>query len=174
MLKPRKRRPKGKEGDLIKIPYKPGWHIYARIITEGSYAYYDYPSDKEDTDFAAIISADVLFVAHTDVFGLKEGYWTIVANIPFEEGDQLKGYYPRYFNPNPAAPETLGFYNVYKAEIEGAIAKDWIKTGRIQMDGIWGRPHIEDRVNAYYNGKRCFENDIWIKIFKDGFGLPQL
>lgn len=73
MRKSGKRRPKGKEGDLIKIPYQAGWHIYARIITEGSYAYYDYRSDKESTDFAAIIRADVLFVAHTDVFGLKEG-----------------------------------------------------------------------------------------------------
>lgn len=144
---------------------------YARIIAEGSYAYYDYRSDKDDSNFVEIIKADVLFVAITDIFGLKQGWWTIVANIPFEEGDKLKGFYPRYFSPNPAVPENLGFYNVYKDEIENAILKGWAKTGRIQLAGIYGRLHIEERVNAYYDGKKVPVQVAYLKYFKEGFGI---
>lgn len=162
---------KGKEGDLIRVPYKPGWHIYARILGEGSYAYYDYKSDKEDTDFREILKSDVLFVAKTDTFIIKEGPWTIVANIPFEDGDKLKGFFPRYFNPNPAAPETLGFYKVYKDEIEDAIAKDWIKTGRMQLETIHGRLHIEERINAYYEGRKYTDNFSIVEVFKKHLGL---
>ena len=157
-------------GDLIKIPLKEGVHTYARILVDDSYAILDCPSTTERSDFTSIIQSDILFTAKVDIFGLKEGYWTIVTNIPLEK--PLDEFYPRYFNPAPTNPVNLGFYEVYKEEIEDEIKKDWIKTGKIQLDGIYGRIHIESRINAYYDGKRYEDNTAIIFIFKKYLGLP--
>lgn len=157
-------------GDLIKIPYKKGWSTYARILTDGSYAVYDCPSSVERIDFDEIIKSDILFIARVDIFGIKEGYWKILANIPL--GKKLKNFYPRYFNPAPQNVENINFYEVYKDEIESAIKKDWIKTGKIQIDGIHSRIHVEARINDYYEGRKNDGNRASIWVFKTYLGLP--
>lgn len=157
-------------GDLIKIPYKEGMHTYGRIIVEGSYAIYDCPSAIENNDYENIINSDILFIARVDVFAIKESYWTVVKNIPLEE--RLKNFYPRYFNPVPTNSANVNFYEAYKSEIEEAIKKDWIKTGRMQLDGIHGRVHVESRINDYYESKRNKYNKANIEVFKKYIGYP--
>jgi len=163
--------PKTGAGDLIKIPYKEGWHTYARILIEGSYAIYDCPSTNDRDDYNAIIQSDILFIAGVNVFAIKDGNWTIVINIPFDDGDRLKNFYPRYFNPAPFNPVNKGFYEVYKNEIEDAIEKDWIKTGKIQLDGSHSNFHVESRINDYYDGKKNDYNRREILLFKQYLGL---
>lgn len=159
-----------KTGDLIKVPFKERVHTYARILAEGSYAFYDCPSTTDRTDFGAILKSAILFVAIVDIFAIKEGHWQVVTNIPLEA--PLSTFYPRYFNPAPMNNENVNFYNVYKEEIETAIEKDWIKTGRIQLHGIHGREHIEERLNDYYNGERNKGNLNNTNLFKQYLGLP--
>lgn len=156
-------------GDLIKIPYKQGWHTYGRLLVDKSYAIYDCPSEEDRKDYNNIIQSDILFTAQVDVFAVKEGYWKKIVNIPLE--DKLKNFYPRYFNPSPTSMESRNFYEVYKDEIEDAIRKDWIKTGKIQLAGIHGRIHIESRINDYYNGIRNEYNERNITLFKKMCGL---
>jgi hypothetical protein len=57
-------------------------------------------------------------MAWVDVFGVEEGYWKILGNIPLE--GKLKNFYPRYFYPAPTNPADVNFYYVYKDEIEEA------------------------------------------------------
>ena len=156
-------------GDLIKVPFRQDVWIYARILIEGSCAFYDCSSTTDRTDFEEIIKNDILFIAHVDFFAIKEGYWTIVTNIPLEE--RLAKFYPRYFNPAPMNPENVNFYEVYKDQIDEAIGKDWIKTGRIQLDGIYGQLHIQARIDNYYDGKRNEDNRANIWFFKKHLGL---
>ena len=160
---------KEKIGDLIKVPFRQDVWIYARILIEGSYAFYDCLSTIDCTDYEEITKSDILFIAHVEIFAIKEGHWTVVTNIPLEE--MLTNFYPRYFNPAPMNKENVNFYEVYKDEIEEAIKKDWIRTGRIQLDGIYGRVHVEERVNDYYNGKRNEGNRTNIWFFKKYIGL---
>ncbi|NNV56801.1 Imm26 family immunity protein [Limnovirga soli] len=165
-----KKRMKTEPGDLIKIPFKVGWHTYARILSDNSYAIYDCISNIERTDFEEIIKSEILFIACVDVFGIKEKFWNIVTNIPLEE--KLKNFYPRYFNPAPQNAENVNFYSVYKDEIENSIKKDWIKTGKIQLGGIHGRIHIEARINDFFAGKKNDGNRANIWLFKKYLGLP--
>ena len=156
-------------GDLIKVPFKEKLHTYARVLIEGSYAFYDCPSTADRNDFEVIIQSGILFTARVDIFAVQEGFWTIVANIPLE--DRLKNFYPLYFNPAPTNPVNKGFYEVYKDEIENAIKKDWVKTGRLQLDGIHGNVHVESRIRDYYDGKINEGNKANIEIFKRFSGL---
>lgn len=163
------KRRKLKAGDLIKIPFKEGYHTYGRILVEGSCAFYDCSSTIDRNDFETIIASDILFVTHVFISTINEGNWTVVTNIPLDEN--LSKYYPRYFNPAPQSIENINFYDIYKNEIEDAIEKDWIKTGRIQLDGVHKHFHIAARIRDYYNGKRNEGNrgDIW--LFKKMVGL---
>lgn len=156
-------------GDLIKVPFKEKLHTYARILLEGSYAIYDCASTTDKSDYDIIIQSDILFIAKVDIFALKEGFWTIVGNLPLE--DRLKEFYPRYFNPAPSNPVNIAFYEVYQNDIEAAIKQDWIKTGRLQLDGIHGNVHVETRIRDYYDGKMNEDNKEHIELFKKLTGL---
>jgi hypothetical protein len=109
-------------------------------------------------------------MAWVDVFGLKEGWWSIVGNIPLE--GRLENFYPRYFNPSPTDPANINFYQVYKSEIEDAIKNDWIGDGKTQLGGLHGRVHIESRLTDYYAGRRNQFNRRIIYLFKELAGLP--
>jgi hypothetical protein len=156
---------KVKTGDLIKVPYSDTHHIYARVLVEGSYAFYDCPSISDIKDFDAIINSDILFICKVDVFAIQEGLWAIITNIPLD--GKLQTFYPRYFNPLPFNQENVGFYKAYKHDIEEAIKKDWIKTGKLNLDGVYGSEHVTKRVNDYYNGKINEANTANISLFKN-------
>jgi hypothetical protein len=161
-----------KEGDLIKIPFKEGAHTYGRILVEGSCAVYDCYSTTERKDYETITTCEILFITHVFASTVNEGSWTRITNIPLDES--LKKYYPRYFNPTPQNQEIINFYGIYKAEIEEAIKKDWIKTGRIQLDGVPKHFHVETRISDYYAGKRHEGNKAIIWMFKKYLGLTSL
>jgi hypothetical protein len=158
-----------KEGDIIKIPLPDGTHVYARILVDGSYAIYDYKTDIDISDLNDIIEKPILFIASVDIFGIKEGYWSVIGHIPLEKG--LKNFYPRFFNAVPTNEVNISFYNVYKNEIEEAIKNDWIGTGKTQLGGIHGRVHIESRIMDYYAGKKNIHNKNAIDVFKKYLGF---
>lgn len=157
-------------GDVIKIPLPDGAHTYARILIDESYAFYDSKTSVDINDLNVILKSPILFCAIVDIFGIKEGWWTIVGNVPLE--GNLKNFYPRYFTPAPTNPANVGFYDVYKADIEEAINNDWIGNGKLQMGGVYGRVHIEERIMDYYQGKRNEGNKNKIWVFKKMLGLP--
>ena len=165
-------RKKLKAGDFIKIPFNEGIHTYGRILVEGSCAIYDCYSTTDRKDYDTVIGNKILFVTHVFISTINDGNWTIVKNILLDQA--LEGYYPRYFNPAPQNKENLNFYEVYKNEIEDAIAKDWIKTGRIQLDGVHQYFHIEQRIRDYYAGKRNEGNKANVWLFKKYLGLTSL
>lgn len=156
-------------GDIIKIPLPDMTLAYARIIKDGSYAIYDYKTN-EITDISKIVEKNILFFAWVDVFALEEKRWTIVGNLPLEE--KLKDFVPRYFMPTPTNPSNIGFYEVYKNEVETAIKNDWIGDSKMQLGGLHGRAHVEARIIDYYAGKRNADNRNSIMIFKKILNLP--
>jgi hypothetical protein len=165
-----KKKINAKPGDIVKVPLPDGTHTYARILIDDTYAFYDAKTKEDIIDLGKIIQKPILFMAWVDVFGLREGWWTIIGNLPLE--GKLKDFYPRYFNSSPTDITYLNFYEVYKDEIEEAIKKDWIGDGKTQMGGLHGRVHIESRIMDYYEGHRNAGNRAVILVFKKMFGLP--
>ncbi len=160
-----------KPGDIIKIPLPDGTHTYARIFVDDSYAFYDCKTMEDITDFEIILKKPILFCAVVDIFAVKEGRWKIIGNKPLE--GKLTNFYPRYFMPAPTFDANLGFYEVYKDEIEDAIKKDWVVgDSKTQLGGINGREHIEPRIMAHYEGRKYPFNEIKISLFKKHLGLP--
>jgi hypothetical protein len=157
-------------GDIIKIPLPDGTHTYARILIDESYAFYDCKTAEEISDINAILQSPILFCAMVDIFGIKEGRWTIIGNKPLE--GKLENFYPRYFEPAPTNSANVGFYEVYMDEIEEAIKNDWIGDGKLQMGGMNSRVHIEERIMNYYQGKRDEGNRNVMWVFKKLLGLP--
>lgn len=159
-------------GDLIKVPFKEGAHTYARILVEGSCAFYDCYSTIDREDYDIISASDILFVTHVFIDTVREGIWTIIKNIQLDEN--LNEFYPKYFNPAPQNPENVNFYKLYKTEIENAIERDWIKTGIIQLDGVPQHFHIEARLRDHYAGKTHEGNKGIIWLFKKYLGMTTL
>ena len=164
-----KKKYKEKEGDLIRIPISTTQHVYGRVLIDGTCAIYDFKSDKEEDNYDEVLNAPVLFTAWIHYYAINEANWKFVKNIPLEGA--LKGFWPRYFNTG-VGDDRLGFYKVYKAEIEDAIKKDWIKTGKIQLDGIYHPNHLIDRINDYYDGIRHLQNFHEIHGFKTIQRIP--
>lgn len=131
-------------------------HTYARILIDESYAIYDRRTLIDIDDLDIILQSPILFSAIVDIFGIIEIWWTIIGNIPLE--GNLKYFYPRYFTTAPTNPSNVGFYEIYTTEIEEGITNDWIGNGKLQMGGVYGRVHIEERIMDYYQGNRNQEN----------------
>jgi hypothetical protein len=157
-------------GDIIRLPLPEGLHTYARILIDDSYAFYDAKTKAEISNLEEIISKPILFMANVNVFALKEAGWKIIGNIPLE--GSLKKFYPRYFTPAHTNSANIGFYEVYKDEIEQAIKNEWIGAGKLQMGGTHSSVNIEERIMDYYNGRRNIDNNNCIWIFKKHAGLP--
>ncbi len=166
-----KKKIEAKPGDIIKIPLPDGSHTYARILVDDSYAFYDCKTMEDITDFEIILKKSILFCAVVDIFAIKERSWTIIGNRPLE--GKLKDFYPRYFMPAPTNEANIGFYEVYKDEIEDAIKKDWVVgDSKTQLGGINGREHIEPRIMAYYEGEKSRFTSEGVDFFKKYLGLP--
>lgn len=157
-------------GAIVKIPLPDGTHTYARILIDDTYAFYDAKTTVDISGLESIIQKPILFMAWVDIFGLQEGWWTIVGNIPLE--GKLKNFYPRYFNASPTDESNVNFYEIYMDEIEDAIEKDWIGDGKTQLGGLHGRVHIESRIMDYFEGRRNIHNKNAIWVFKKSLGLP--
>jgi len=109
-------------GDLIKIPFKEGMNFYGRILMDNSCAIYDFISrDNSEINYESILNSEILFTAWLHYYKIDEGCWLLLKNIPLEEN--FKNFWPRYFNPNPASPECLGFYKAYKPKLKMLLQK---------------------------------------------------
>jgi Immunity protein 26 len=165
-------RKKEKTGDLLRISLGEGRCAFCRVLIDTmDCAIYDFVSNTDTYDLGEIVKSDILFITTVSGAALQSGRWIIVDNIPLE-GDKLHNFYPRYFSTAYKPGISENYYKVYGNEIEDCIKKDWIKTGKMQLDGVFDAEHVEQRINDYYNGVRNSYNTWVVIMYKNSLKLP--
>ena len=148
----RTKAPKRVVGDIVKIPLGDGWHSYARVLPEASYAFYDTRVNGDDT-FEEIIARPILFFAAVMGYAIKKSRWPIVGHVPSE--DQLKA--PPRFIQDALNKDRFEVYE------DGKIRPSTrAECAGLECAAVWDPEHVEDRLRDHYAGRK----NKWVESLK--------
>ncbi len=83
------KRQKERIGDVVRIKLGDGFHSYARILEEGTFAFYDCRT-RDDLPIDKIISSPVLFFVPVMRYAVARSIWEVIGNAPLEAAVNLQ------------------------------------------------------------------------------------
>jgi hypothetical protein len=149
----KQKRIKATVGDLVKIQLDSQWHVYARVLKEPLFAFYDSRTDKELT-FDEIKNLPVLFKIWVMKYAVTSGRWPVVGNYHLEES--LKQV-EKFFKQDCLNPQSISIY--YEGHEIPATREECIG---LECAAVWDPEHVEDRLRDHYAGKP----NKWVKALK--------
>lgn len=131
-------------GDIIKIELGGGYSSFARVLENPLVVFYDgrIKTDK-NISLEDIISKPILFKVCVMRNAFKSENWSIVGNIDLDE--ELKKE-PHFFKKDLIS----GKFTIYYKGMETPATKQDCQG--LEVAGVWGFCHIEDRLRDYYDG----------------------
>src|SRR6266516_4218952 len=94
-------------GDFLKIQLGDGWHSYARVLDEPSFAFYDCKTRKDLTE-DEIKKHSILFKIWVMNNAVTSGRWPVIGNSPLEESEKE---IPAFFKRDALNPKSLSIYH---------------------------------------------------------------
>ncbi len=146
-------------GSILEINIENKYFIYAQILEEAGYAFFDYRTVERLTECTILLTKPVLFILNVYKYVVTKGHWLKVGNLEVRE--DLKEQ-PMQFIQDTLHPDRFEFYNPNTGESSPAT-KQQIKG--LERASVWGAEHVEDRIRDFYNGKPC----IWLKDDRELF-----
>lgn len=150
-------------GNIVEIYVRNKYYCYAQILEKKNLAFFDYRSKTRLNDINTLLDCKILFVlgVYTDI--ITHGVWLKVGELPIRE--ELRLLPMKYiYRPNDKYQWSL--YNTNTGEITNST-KDECRG--LELCSAWDSHHVEDRLNAYYEGTPC----IWLlndyEIFNDEY-----
>ena len=147
-------------GSIVEILIDHEYYVYAQILKNGSYAFFDYRSERQLQDFSVLQEKPVLFIVAVYDYVVKENIWRIVGRLPIREN--LKTLPLAYIYD--ANKDTYSLYDNNTGEIT-PCTKD--EARGLERASVWGDNHIEDRIRDYYNNVPCIWLEEHYKLFSN-------
>jgi len=123
------------------------YFVYAQILNEADYAFFDYKSDEKLTDLKILNGKEILFIVAVYDDVVTKGHWMKVGKLPLRNELKIK---PMKFIQDAQNPEVFEFYNPNTGEITPAIKAD---CKGLECATVWEAIHVEERIQDHYNGK---------------------
>jgi hypothetical protein len=131
-------------GDVVKIDLGDGFHSYARVLQDASFAVYDCRT-QDDLPMVQILFNPILFWVAVMDSAVKKGRWTIVGSAPLEPSLVVP---PPKFIQDPMDKEKFSIYE--HGQIRPAKKEECIG---LERASVWDPEHVEDRIRDHYAGK---------------------
>ena len=139
-------------GDVVRIPLEDGWHTYAQVLPEASFAFYDARGENEMT-IDQIVGRPVLFVVPVMDYAVKKGVWPIVGHVL---PGQLVKSPPRFIQD----ALNKSHFEIYEdGETRPATREECIG---LERSAVWDPTHVQDRLRDYYAGRA----NKWVESLK--------
>ena len=107
-------------GDIVKINLGDGFHVYARVLAEASFAFYD-NRVAEALPIDRIVASPILFWVAVMDYAVKRGRWVVIGNAPIDDS---------LLNPPPTFIQDAlkkDFFQIYhKGQIRRATKEECI------------------------------------------------
>lgn len=139
-------------GSILEIPIDGKYYVYAQILPEAQYVFFDYHSPIPLSDFSILESVPILFVIAVYDYVVNKGLWLKVGKLPIRNDLEImpmKYMYDKFNNK-------YDLYNPNTGEVTPST-KDAVRG--LERAAVWGENHVEDRIRDYYNGVPC----IWLR-----------
>jgi Immunity protein 26 len=140
-------------GDIVRIALGDGFHIYARVLEEALFAFYDCRVPDE-LPIAQIIASPILFFVPVTRNAVELGRWVVVGNAPL---DSVLSNPPTRFIQDIQRKNSFSIYD--KGQIRPATKEECIG---LECEAVWGDTHVEDRLRDHYAGRE----NIWVESLK--------
>ena len=154
-------------GAVVEIPINNGeYYIYAQMIPNGSYAFFDHKFESKLNDLAILQSLPVLFYASIFRDVVSTGIWLKVGKIPIrsEFYSPMRKYI--YHDYETDVNRKFEIYDCDTGIIMPATKED---IEGLESCSVWDAATIEDRIVSHYNNAGCIE----LKEDYELFGFPQ-
>lgn len=131
-------------GGIVEISLEPEKKVYARILGEASFAFYDYVNIDESVDLADIITKPILFILAVYDDAVTKGRWKKIGKIPLEPALQVL---PLKFIQDGLDESRFEIYD--NGNIRPASRDECIG---LERAAVWEPEHVESRILDYYRG----------------------
>ncbi|MGA3210294.1 MAG: immunity 26/phosphotriesterase HocA family protein [Terriglobales bacterium] len=131
-------------GDIVKIPLGNGTHIYARVLPDATFAFYD-SHVSEELALQTVLERPVLFFVAVMDRAIMKGRWPIVGHISLDEKLQP----PPKFIQDPINKDVFRIYE--NGQIRSATRQECVG---LERAAVWEPEHVEDRLRDHYAGRR--------------------
>ena len=132
-------------GDFVKIELGDGFHTYARVLGEATFAVYDCRSADDDL-LENVESKPVLFQVAVLDSAVKEGRWQVVGNRPLEKC--LQQPMPKFMQDR-LRPESFSIYE--NGQIRPASRTECLG---LERASVWDPAHVEERLRDHFAGRK--------------------
>ena len=146
-----------RKGAIVKIPLGNGYHTYARILSEASFAIYDAKTNADSYNLELLIKQPILFIVAVFNYAITKNLWKVIGFIPLE--NDLKRL-PCKFIQDPLNPDRFEIYD--NGKIRQALREECIGLERAQ---VWEPEQVEERIRDFYAGRK----NKWIKLDEEIF-----
>jgi len=131
-------------GAFFKVQIDNNYHTYGRIIANYVYAFYDFKTNKEESDLLKIEKSKIIFKIFVNHKAIASGAWKIVGVS--ELSSELEQTVPFFI-------QEIGDIRCCWIDLNGnrtkVVVEDCIGLERL---AIWDQVHVEKRLFDYYNG----------------------
>jgi hypothetical protein len=133
-------------GDVVRIALGDGFHAYARVMKEATFAVYNaHVPDTQELPLAAFHTLPILFHIAVMDHAVKKGRWKILGNISPE---MLSTEVPPKFIQDPLDRTNFSIYR--DGQIRRATREECIG---LECAAVWEPEHVEDRIRDHYAGR---------------------
>lgn len=136
------KRQRRRVGDVVRIDLGAGFHTYARVLPNASFAFYDCRLVGE-ASLPEILACQVLFRIAVMNHAVKTGRWPVIGHEPLK-GAML--ILPSEFMQDPIDKTTFSYDNGVIPAATGEQCRG------LERASVWEPEHVEDRLRAHYAG----------------------
>jgi hypothetical protein len=139
----RKKTQKRTIGDVVQVPLEDGWHSYAQVLPEASFAFYD-ARVESDLPVDDIVKRPILFIVPVMEYAVKKGGWPIVGHVM--PGQVVKSP-PRFIQD----ALNKNHFEIYEnGETRPATREECIG---LERAAVWDPTHVQSRLLDHYAGR---------------------
>jgi hypothetical protein len=137
------KRQRRRAGDVVRIDLGAGFHTYARVLRDASFAFYDCRLVGE-ASLPEILASQILFRIAVMNHAVKTGRWPVIGHEPLKGGMLIA---PPIFIQDPI-DKTI--FSIYEDGVTPATTKEQCRG--LERASVWEPEHVEDRLRAHYAG----------------------
>jgi hypothetical protein len=141
LQEPPMKRQRRKAGDVVRIDLGAGFHTYAHVLHDASFAFYDCRLVGE-ASLPEILASQILFRIAVMNHAVKTGRWPVIGHEPFE-GAMLS---PKFIQE----PIDKTMFSIYENGVIPAATREQYRG--LERASVWEPEHVEDRLRAHYAG----------------------
>jgi hypothetical protein len=143
LQEPPMKRQRRRAGDVVRIDLGAGFHTYARVLLDASFAFYDCRRVGE-ASLPEILASQILFRIAVMNHAVKTGRWPVIGHEPLK-GEMLT--LPPKFIQDPIDETT---FSIYQNGVIPAATREQCRG--LERASVWEPEHVEDRLRAHYAG----------------------